>query len=93
MATSDAEEAATAIAFAFDGAVMQTLLLSQSRYMLKMIGVLTAFLHPNVGWIFLLCMKQGGNSFSFGTPLTLKFFYKTKASNKISVSRTLATTA
>ena len=39
--------------FAFDRVVMQMLLLSQFQYVLKMIGVLTAFLHHNVGWNFL----------------------------------------
>ena len=39
------------------------------------------------------CMKQEGDSVSFGTSLTLKSFYNTTASYKISLNRALATTA
>ena len=78
----------------FDGNVMQTLLLIQSQYVLKMIGVLTTFLHPNVGWIFLSpTLQQERKSVIFGTPLTLKSLYTTTASYKISLNGTLATTA
>ena len=35
------------------------------------------------------CMKQEGNSVSFGTSLTLKSFYNTTASYKISLNRAL----
>ena len=39
------------------------------------------------------CVKQEGNSVSFGTPLTLKSFYSTTVPYKISLNGTLATQA
>ena len=74
---------------AFDCVVMQTLLLSQSHYVLKMIGVLAAFWHPNVGWIFSFpSVKQEGISVSFGKFLSLKPSYNTTASYRIILNRT-----
>ena len=40
-----------------------------------------------------LCMNQPGNSVSFGTPLTLKSLYNTRASYKVSLNGILATAA